>query len=325
MSRRALITGISGFVGGFLAEHLLDAGDAVLGCSPDGRWEAESPEAIRDRVELVAWDLGDADGMAPDARQRIERFAPDVLYHLAALSVPEDCGRRQPTSRATAVNVGGTRRMLELVAGLGRGVRVLLISSSHVYAPVSADSPIVDEDAPLGPQRGYGQTKLAAEEEVRRAIRQAGCDGLIARAFQHTGPRQTPRMMLPQWTRQFACGTEPVRVYTLDAHLDLSDVRDVVRAYRLLGEHGRRGEVYNVGSGIQRRSGDILELLRRAADPNRPVVELRGGFKQEPIADVGRLVRCTGWRPEIPLERTISDTLEWWRTQTSPPESRKPI
>ena len=313
MSHRALITGIAGFVGGFLAEHLLECGDVVLGCSPDGMWEKDSPEELRSRVELAAWDLGDPEGISAEARRRIEDFRPDCIYHLAALSVPEDCGDEEPAPPAVAINVEGTRRVMELAASLRWRPRVLFTSSSHVYAPVSRESPRVDETAPLGPRRGYGRTKLLAEGEVRRAVDQLGCDAVITRGFQHTGPRQNPRMMLPQWARQFSAGPEPIEVYTCDAQIDLSDVRDVVRAYRLLLERGRRGEAYNVGSGTSRRSGDVLELLRNLADPQRPIVELRPGFKQDPISEVTRLVQCTGWRAEIPLETTVSDTLAWWR------------
>jgi len=137
---------------------------------------------------------------------------------------------------------------------------------------------------------------------------QKGLDVVIVRAFQHTGPRQNPRMMLPEWVSQFAAASrEPVQVHTLDAHIDVTDVRDVVRAYRLLTERGDSGRIYNVGSGVSRRSGDLFELLRAMADPGRPVVELRPGRKQAPIADIARLAECTGWRPEIPIERTIAD------------------
>ena len=100
---------------------------------------------------------------------------------------------------------------------------------------------------------------------------------------------------------------------TLDAHVDVTDVRDVVRAYRLLAEWGDSGRIYNVGSGVSRRSGDLFELLRAMAGPDRPVVELRPGRKQDPIADITRLTACTGWRPEMPIERTIADTWAWWR------------
>lgn len=314
MSARALITGISGFAGSFLTEHLLDRGDAVLGCSQDGAWEKISPAGLQDRVELVAWDLGSPAGIPQEARRRIEDFRPQCIYHLAAISVPEDCGEEETVPVATAINVDGTRRVMELAVSLASRPKVLFASSSHVYGPVGRESPRVDETAPVGPWRGYGRTKLEAEGEVRRAVDRHGCDAVIARSFQHTGPRQNPRMMLSQWARQFATDSSgPVEVFTCDAQVDLTDGRDVGRAYRLLVERGRSGTVYNVGSGVSRRSGDILEMLRHMADPQRPVVELHPGFKQDPIANITRLVESTGWRPEIPLKTTVADTLAWWR------------
>jgi len=202
---------------------------------------------------------------------------------------------------------------MELAASLDFHPRVLLTSSSRVYAPVSPESPKLRETALLGPRSAYGRTKLAAEAEVLRAVRQHDCDAIIVRSFQQAGPRQDPRMMLSQWARQFAAGgSRPVEVYTRDAQIDLCDGRDAVRAYRLLIEQGRSGAVYNVGSGIGRPSGDVLDILHHLADPQRPIVELRPGFKQDPIADIGRLVRCTGWRATIPLETTAADTLAWW-------------
>ncbi len=314
MVYRALITGAPGFMGGFLAEHLLDCGDAVMGSSRGGNWQQSSPTSLRDRVELVAWDVSVPEGLCPATRHRIEVFRPDCIYHAAGLSVPEDCGRQEPIAHAKAVNVDGTRRVMQLAASLPSRPRVLFASSGHVYAPVPPDAPLVDEAAPVGPWRAYGRTKLAAEAEVRRAVDQDGCDAVIVRSFQHTGPRQNPRMMLPQWARQYAAGgSQPIEVYTRDAQIDLTDGRDAVRAYRLLVERGRRGEVYNVGLGVSRRSGDVLEMLRQLADPRRPVVELRPGFRQDPIANTQRLVRCTGWRATIALEQTVADTLAWWQ------------
>ena len=108
-------------------------------------------------------------------------------------------------------------------------------------------------------------------------------------------------------------------MHTRDARIDLADVRDVVRAYRLLVEHGRRGEVYNVGSGVQRTSGQVLDLLRGMADPERPVIELHPGPKQDPIADVTRLVDCTGWRPQIPVEKGLQATVEWFALTRNTP------
>lgn len=316
MPQRALITGVSGFAGGHLAELLLQQGDRVLGCSPNGSWEADSPHEIRDRMELVGWDLAEPQGLAPGAREHVQRFAPDVIYHLAAISVPERCGVDEPTPQATRVNVEGTRQVLELAGELEPSPLVVFVSSSHVYSPVSPSRPRVDETAPLGPQTAYGRTKLAGERLVHQAVKK-GLRAIVVRAFHHGGPRQRPPMMLAQWARQFALGNrEPVRVYTLDAWLDLCDVRDVVRAYRLLAERGTPGRVYNVGSGTNRRSGEIFDLLRRLADPWRPVVETRPGHRQEPIADTSLLVAATDWQPRIPLEQTVADTFQWWCLQT---------
>jgi GDP-4-dehydro-6-deoxy-D-mannose reductase len=320
MSYRALITGVTGFVGPFLAEHLLGCGDEVLGVSPDGKWPAKRAGTARPEIELIAWDISRPDGLPETARRALQRFRPQLVYHLAAVSVPADCGDDQPTPQAVAVNVDGTRRVLEAAAALARPPRVLAVSSSHVYAPVGEGSQRVDEDWPLAPRHGYGRTKLAAEAAVRQAIA-SGLDGIIARAFQHTGPGQQPPMMLPQWAEQLARGgAEPLRVQTLDAWIDLSDVRDVVRAYRLLAIHAERGEAYNVGNGKPRRSGEILGLLQRAAGTDRPVVEWRPGLKYDPIADITRLVRQTGWQACVPLERTVAETLAWWRQQPGPDE-----
>ena len=315
MTRRALITGISGFVGGFLAEHLLESDDTVLGTSPDGKWLPDSSDTlVQGACDLIAWDLSRPDGLDLTARANINDFAPDVIYHLAALSVQDDCGEAGPSELALAINVAGTQQVLQLATELPTHPRVLFVSTAHVYAPIAPNRPRVSEESPLGPSRSYGKTKLAAEKEVGHAARQSGCDTVIARAFQHTGPRQVPRLMLPQWVRQVAKnGSEPIEVYTRDAWLDLCDVRDVVRAYRLLVEHGESGGIYNVGTGQSRRSGDILAQLLHIADCRRPVIETRPGPRQEPIADLTRLVACTGWQPTIPLEQTISDTLTYWQ------------
>ena len=324
MTQRAIITGISGFVGGFLAEHLLDRGDTVLGISPDGRWTAASPASLDACVEVLPWDLLQRAGPDEETRRRIEDFRPDAIYHLGAISIPADCGRNSPTAAAVAINVEGTARVVALAESLcdsqPRGPRLLFVGSSHVYAPVSAARPTVDETAPLGPSGGYGQTKLQAERLVVRAARQGRLEAVIARAFQHTGPRQSDRMMLPEWARQLAAGrgaseNDPIKVHTRDAYIDLTDVRDVTRAYSLLIERGQSGSVYNVGSGVARRSGDLLDLLIRIDGSAGRVIELRPGRKQDPIADISRLQSATAWRSEIPIEQTVEQTLQYWRQQ----------
>jgi len=312
---RALVTGITGFAGTHLAEHLLAQGDAVLGAAQAQGWLEDVPHQLPRKVPLVTWDLGHPQGLSPDAKREIERFAPDAVYHLAAISIPSVCGDDQPTPQAMAVNVEGTRAVLDLAATLASRPRVLFISSSKVYSREQAGVEPLCEDAPLDPYNGYGRSKLIAEGVVQEAV-QSGLHGIIARSFQHAGPRQDARLMLSEWARQFAAGsTAPVRIRTRQAQLELSDVRDIVRAYRLLILHGEAGAAYNVGSGIVRSSGEIFDLLHGMADPERPVEEGHGRTIYEPIADISRLQRATAWRPEIPLQQTVADTWEYWRTQ----------
>lgn len=312
---KALITGVTGFAGGFLAEHLLACGDQVLGCSRSGRWPAWAGPDLQ-RLDLLTCDVGQAGGIDERAVRQIAAFAPDCIYHLAALSVPVDCGTLEATPRALEVNVGGTERVLKLAAGLPRKPRVLVISTSHVYGGATKDRHILDESTPAAPRRAYGQTKWAAEQAALRARTEHDLDVLVGRSFQHTGPRQEPRLMLPEWVVQLVRGEGPVRVKHLDTWIDLSDVRDIVRAYRLLAERGERNGTYNVGSGVARRTGDILAILRRLAGPEREIVEQQPGEERwDPIADIGRLCAATGWRPEIEIEQTVRDTLEYWRHQ----------
>ena len=151
---------------------------------------------------------------------------------------------------------------------------------------------------------------------------------MAARAFQHSGPRQSSRMMLPSWARQLSLGrgsseNNPLEVHTRDAYIDLTDVRDVVRAYRLLSERGASGEIYNVGSGIMRQSGDLLKRLIDIDHSPGYVVELHSGRKQDPIADISKLQDATGWQPRISIEQTIEQTLQYWRDCVEKQECEK--
>lgn len=311
---RALVTGIHGFAAGHLVEHLLAAGDEVLGTAR----QAATPSPGCEAISTIVWDL--AAPLAPHARQAIEAYAPHCVYHLAALSVPSQCGALEPNRDAVAANVEGTRRVVELCKSLARAPRLLFVSSSKVYAPVEV-ARLVDETAPLGPTSGYGKSKLAAEHIVHAAIKQ-GLDAVIARPFQHAGPRQKPPLMLAEWVQQFAGANAPVHVQRLNAYLDFSDVRDVVRAYRLIVEAGKSGAVYNVGSGRALRSGQLLEELRRIADPSRPIVEENSQPQYHPLANTNSLRVATGWQPTIDWRQTMADTWTYLQQPLSIGERR---
>jgi GDP-4-dehydro-6-deoxy-D-mannose reductase len=309
----AVITGVTGFLGSFLAEHLLAEGDRVLGISRRGVWPAFIPAQLQQAVPLTRWDANRS-LRGTQVKQQILRFQPDCIYHLAALSGPSDCGELLPNALAAAVNIGGTAAVLELAAQLPRKPRVLFSSTSHVYDPQSAAGGRVSEQSPVAPQRGYGWSKWLAEAMIVPFALDRGVEVIVARSFQHTGPRQLLRTMLPDWAWQFVGGDlEPVRVHNLTTTIDLSDVRDVVRAYRLLMVKGQPGEVYNVGSGVALENGAVFEILRELAGPDRKFIELNPGVHYNPVADIARLVACTGWQPQIRLTQTVADTLGFWQ------------
>lgn len=319
---RALITGIQGFVGPHLARHLLAQNDTVLGCARHASWPADADPQLCAAVPLVAWDL--LSPIPAATRERMAVFAPDVIYHLAARSVPADCGGGEPTPVAWRLNVAAVAELVECVAHWSVRPRFLLASTSHVYAtPAGPAETRVAEDAPCAPRNGYGQTKLAAERLVLDAVAAGRLDALVVRAFQHTGPGQSPRMMLPAWCEQIAREVPgPIRVVTLDSHLDLADVRDVVRAYRSLMIHGQGGGIYNVGVGVARRSGDIFTTLCALAGRPPLAQQSAPGPQWLPIADLCRLTAATGWQPEISLETTLADTLHYWRRRVGVAASR---
>lgn len=317
MEKRAIITGISGFVGGFLAEKLLQTRTTILGFSPNGRWLSTSDRMIQDQVQLSAWDFAQSGKGRENDKiidKEIERFEPDVVYHLAAISVPADCGAQEPTKAAWEINVEGTRRVVESICTAAPKARLVFISSSHVYAPVNPNEPRVAESSPVGPARGYGKTKLAAEQIVLDAVERHQLDAVIARAFQHTGPRQTGRMMLPEWMEQIVNSDEkPIKIHTRNAQIDLLDVRDVVQGYERLAESGKTGTIYNVGSGKIHHTGDLIDRLLEMAGKKRQIIETQPGIKQDPVANITRIQKDTGWEPHIPIDQLLSDTLRWWR------------
>ena len=309
----ALITGVTGFAGGHLAEHLLAEGDRVAGASLSTDWPPESPASLAAVVPVIEWDI--ATDPSAVTMAAIEALAPKCIYHLAAISVPGECGADEPTSLAKEVNVEGTLRVIRLAAALPSRPRVLFTSSSHVYAPVSAETPSVGEDAPLGPRGGYGKTKLAAEKGAAKLAGELDVELVVARSFQHTGPRQTGPMMLAEWIEQVVAGRDPIRVQSCHARIDVCDVRDVARGYRLLALRGEAGKVYNVGGGRGLTSGAVLEVLLGGLDSPPEVEELNPTAKQDPIADITRLTVATGWQPAISIEQTVADALAWQRSR----------
>ena len=313
---RSLVTGISGFVGGHLAEHLLDQGDEVFGLSNSGRWPATLAH-LADRARIEACDLA---GVDPDAMtERIARDRPEVVYHLAAQANPQ---ASVADPRGTwALNLGGTLTLLEAVKASGLKPRVVLVGSGVCYGNPSAEHMPVGESCPMRPNNPYSASKGAADLLGVQHYLAHGTDVVMARPFNHAGPRQSSTYVLGALARQVAeveAGIKPrVEVGNLDIVRDFTDVRDVVRAYRLLATKGDPGEIYNLGSGRGTRLSDALETLRGLAgvpievfvDPAR----VRPVDQPLLVADASKLRGSTGWAPMFSIEATLADMLDDWR------------
>jgi GDP-4-dehydro-6-deoxy-D-mannose reductase len=301
---RALVTGASGFVGRHLVAHLEAEGDTV---------------AVLDRHATVAVDVTDA----PAVLRAVADTRPDAVYHLAALThVGESWDRRADYA---AVNVDGTRNVLDACARVGVGT-VVVVGSAEAYGNTEPASLRVREDTPLHPRSPYGATKMEAERVARRAYAERDLPVVVVRPFNHTGPGQSPEFVVPALASRIAAAERPgasneLRVGNLDAVRDITDVRDVVRAYRLVARDGRPGAVYNVcrGRGVSVRAIalGLLSMARRelrlAVDPSlvRPV--------DVPVlvGDPSRVRHETGWSAEIDLTRTLVDVLAEARVRTA--------
>jgi GDP-4-dehydro-6-deoxy-D-mannose reductase len=312
---RVLVTGITGFVGGHLADYLLAHGDHVSGCSRHAEWPKHLSH-LSGHVSLWPCDLGD-----PQATVKLfERETYDAVFHLAGLANPRTC-RLEPL-RAERENVAATRNVYEAIRRSGQRPRVLFVSTSYVYGqPRPQDLP-VGTACPVRPEDPYGASKWAAEQLSTQYVAEYGLDIIRVRPFNHTGPRQPTYYVVPEWAQQIAAieaGRRPhvLRVGNLDTRRDYTDVRDVVRAYRLLIEKACADEVYNLGSGVGRSGREILEALRSLSrapleiesDPCR----VREGEAPEIVADAAPLRQLTGWQPQIDLRATLHDTLNFWR------------
>ena len=268
--------------------------------------------------EWIAADVRDAGAV----RQAVRTANPELVVHLAGLTAPREA-ERDPIENQR-LNFQAAVHLLDAVAALGGGTRVLLVSSGEVYGRRSEGAAPAREDDPLAPPNAYAAAKLAAEQYGRIAASH-GLEVTLARPFNHTGPGRPPDYAESSFARQIAererGSAEPVlRVGNLAAIRDFSDVRDVVEAYLLLLERGRAGEVYNVCSGRGRSIRSILELL--LASSRRQVTieedpELYQALPKERIASVGdpARLRALGWQPSHALEDTLAELLDYWRAR----------
>jgi GDP-4-dehydro-6-deoxy-D-mannose reductase len=310
MSSEILVTGAAGFAGSHLIDLLSASGARIVAWHRPGGTPPRAHAGTRwEAVDLLDRDQVDA---------AVARLSPSAVYHCAGEA---HVGRAWDSTESTfAINVRGTHHLLEALERAGTPVRVLVPSSALVYG--SANDALNEEHA-LKPGSPYALSKLAQE---MLAVKQHGPLAVtIARAFNHFGPRQDPHFVASSFARRIADielgrWAPEITVGNLDARRDLTDVRDTVRAYRLILERGQPGRPYNICSG---RAISIRELLDRLIARARVPVDVKvdpARYRQNDtpllLGSPDRLRDELGWTPTIPLEQTLDDLLEYWRTKT---------
>jgi GDP-4-dehydro-6-deoxy-D-mannose reductase len=300
---RAAVTGSSGFVGSHLVPFLRSHGDDVV---------------TIDRTGTPSVDVTDA----AEVREVLRAARPDAVYHLAALS---HVGRSWDAPETVfRVNALGALNVLRASADAGVD-RVLVAGSADVYGVVGPEDLPLTEEAPIRPVTPYGASKAAADVLALQAFLGDGLGTVRVRAFNHTGPGQSTSMLVPGLAQRIADAERDegnkVNVGRVDVVRDLSDVRDVVRAYRLLVEHGTPGESYNVCSGHGVSVREVADAMLSTSDaPLELVVDpelVRPVDVPRLVGDPTRLRAATGWEPEIPLEQTLRDVLETARARVT--------
>lgn len=276
---------------------------------------ANLPAAIIHPVEL-------ADTAA--VRALVEEVRPAQVYHLAAQPSVQ-LAWRDPMQ--TLINNSAAQlSILSAVQAVCPDTRLLVVSSSEVYGRADPGRPAVDEETPLGPLDPYAVSKVTQEMMGLQYFLAFGLPVVRVRPFNHAGPRQRTGFVAADFAHQIALieagKSEPViKVGNLAAIRDFSDVRDVVRAYAMVLDAGEPGAVYNVASGRGVAVSELLEtFIAAAAVPIETAVDpakLRPIDRPIIVGDATRLQRRTGWQPEIPLARTVRDTLEYWRVRVA--------
>ena len=313
--QRYLVTGVTGFAGCYLASSLIGRGESVVGLSRQAKWPA-AWAPLSEKVDLRACDSRDGRLVESILRET----QPTRIYHLAGFArVAESF---VDPEGAWAGNLTTTLQLCEAVIRWGAKPRILFVSSGQIYGNREDPNLPYDEDCPLRPESPYAASKAAADLACYQYTCAPGLEIVRARPFNHTGPHQPADFAIPNFARQVAAierGDLPavLEVGNLLAQRDLTDVRDTVEAYRLLLEHGRAGEAYNIGCGQSYSMQMVLDRLlalsglqvevRRRADLLRPT--------EQAVArvDVSKLRRETGWATNYALDQTLTETLAAWR------------
>jgi len=312
---KALITGISGFAGSYLAEFLLNEGYEVFGTFYDKSTFSNLDDFI-DKIILYQCDIRNYDSL----KKIIKKIKPDELYHLAAISFVPTSLKDPKLSFDT--NLYGTLNLYQVIIELKFNPKILFVGSADEYGVVNENDLPIKEECSLRPMNPYSISKASADFLSYSYFKNYDLNIIRVRPFNHIGPRQSPEFVCSSFAKQIVeierGLKEPmIKVGNLEAKRDFTDVRDIVRAYWLAMQKGETGEVYNICS---ERTIQIKELLNNLLKLSSNKIEIMKDLKRmrpsdNPIllGDSTKFRKKSGWKPEIFLNKTFGNILDYWR------------
>jgi GDP-4-dehydro-6-deoxy-D-mannose reductase len=317
MGKKILITGASGFAGSHLIDYLVKNSDNDIFGTYYSDKSLENLHSQADRIELVKVDLRNE----KETLELIEKIMPDAIYHLAAFTSPADSfispNETVINNISSQINLFEAIKKNKLINS-----RILITSSAEVYGKVKKEDLPMDENTPFNPTNPYAVSKLTQDFLGRQYFLSYNLKIIRARPFNHIGPRQSPNFVVSSFAKKIVeiekGKKEPVLIVgNLESKRDFTDVRDMVRAYALLIERGMPGDVYNIGSGISYKISDILAKLLSFSNA-KITIEIdktlfRPNDDPDLVCDATKIRKLTGWKSEIPIEKTLKDTLDYWR------------
>ena len=316
-SKKVLITGIAGFAGSHLAEYLYSQKFTVFGFFLSNHSLANLSH-LKGKINLIECDLLDSKKIEKNVRLT----NPDYVFHLAAFSSPKDSFKNPKETLKN--NIFGQINLLESLAKIKSNAKILIVGSADEYGQVDPKNLPIDEKTPLSPISPYAVSKVAQDMLGLQFFLHHGLQIIRVRPFNHIGPRQSHAFVVPAFAAQIAALEKKdggiMKVGNLKNSRDFTDVRDMVRAYLLALEQGVAGEVYNIGSGKAVKIADILKIM---IGLSKEKIIVKEDSKRSPPQDI-KMIYCdaskfkktTGWRPTIPLLKTLSDTIEYERRKS---------
>lgn len=317
MNKKILITGATGFAGSHLAHYLSTKKEYNL----FGTYVSENSKLVLSDIpgpSFIRLNLLDADSVF----NSIKEIKPDEIYHLAALSAPGESF--EDPVRVLTNNIEAQVNLLEAVRRLNLNSKILIVSSAEIYGKVVLKDLPIDEETPLNPTNPYAVSKIAQDYLGLQYFLTYGLKTVRARPFNHIGPGQTEAFSIAAFAKKIVeiekGLIEPVlEVGNLDSKRDFTDVEDMVYAYYLLMQHGKDGDVYNIGSGKSLKMSEILDMLLSLSNKKIEVkinqTLLRPLDNPELVCNPSKFQKLTDWKPNFPIEESLKRILDFWRNK----------